>query len=274
MQTKIRVRSARILVTLATIWLAALTIATTASAQFHTLDRQGRKTKLDARANFVVPDSGSGFLVRTDLYGQFSISSFGIYGALPISKAVDTLGNDSALGNFEFGGIYSLGGDGPFSLVSHIGLSVPTADDSLSGALVNLTAHTTRVNEFYVAAVPDQTTLRLATSPILDLGIVFLRGDLGFDFAFPDVGDNRTIIRGNVGAGLNILLVTITGELANTGWVNAPASFTGDTWLHSASLGLSLNTPIVQPFVVFTSPLNDGLRGEIYEGTVGVKIEF
>ena len=38
--------------------------------------------------------------------------------------------------------------------------------------------------------------------------------DARANFAVPDVGDDRTINRGNVAAGLNVLLATITGEFA------------------------------------------------------------
>jgi hypothetical protein len=261
----------KLLLLLALIAISPL-VAGAAAAQFQTMDRQGSSTRLQATGAFVVPDT-SGYLVRTDLYGQVSFLGFGVYGALPITKPVDLGVSPTAVGNLEIGGIYTWDVVPTLDLVSHIGVAVPTASSGVNETLVNLGGHITRINDLIPAAIPDQTTLRIATSPVFELGPVFVRGDVGLDFAFPSGGSTLYLFRGNIGAGVNILLLTLTGEIANVGILNPPNGQDA-TFTHTASIGAVLNTPIVQPYLGFTSPLDEPFVGDVYEVALGLKLEF
>ena len=252
--------------------LVALVLALPVHANnFRTLDRQSTDSKADAAFSFVIPTALVGSLMRTDLYAQAQWGSWGVYGSLPVSTTIGITPGATTQGNLEGGIVHAWDITGPFSLVTHVGGSFATAGNSPTDILLNAASHASRPNEVFIAAVPNQYALRIATSPRVDLGPVFLQGDLGFDFAFPSGINAQTYMRANVGAGVNLLFATLTGEFTNTGDI-AGGVFNG--WLSAATLGLSFNTPFLKPYAAFTSPLNGGLAGNVYEVTFGASLTF
>jgi hypothetical protein len=176
--------------------------------------------------------------------------------------------DEITIGNIEVGGAHRLKTDGPISLVSHLGVVFPTANDSAKKTRVRQGGSTVQVGDYYIRTLPELWALRLATSPRLDAGPFFAQGDLGFDFLFPEHSSNEVGMRTSIGAGIKVLLVTATAEVANAGLISEKHSFN-----QTFSFGLRLNALVAHPHVTYTVNLNDRF-GDNYEIAFGASIGF
>jgi len=257
---------------------AVLTLATSANAQFQTMDRQQSKTGAEVQFSFVGlddPTIGDVTLMRTDLYGEVDVKGVGLYASLPVTRSIDVPGEETtAVGNLEMGGVHQMDLSGPVDLVSHIGVTAPTAGDSLTDVTINTFGSFARVGDLFFGSDPNLVSLRGATSPRWQSGPVFLRADVGIDVAIPtDDRDTEAAFRGNIGAGVDVMLLTLTTEISNVGIMTENGS-ASENFLHTLSLGATLNTPIAKPQLAYTTPLDDGLRGEIWVVSAGLALGF
>lgn len=253
--------------------LLAVLAAAPASAQWRTLDRQQIGTRADAQFNFVIPeDDRATTFVRTDLYGQLGWGALGIYGSVPLTRTVDRDEPVFAVGNAEFGVLHSALVDGSLSLTTHVGLVVPTASRGTEESVANSAGGVARVADAFTTSDPDLYTMRAAAAPHLDFGRVFVRSDLGFDLAVPeDERSEELYLRANLGLGARVGGGTFTAEVANTGLLTDSAS-ASTRYVHTGSLGLRWTLGVVQPYAAFTTPLDDGLRGEVYVVSLGAGV--
>lgn len=267
----------RITLSLCTV-ATVLAIASAAHAQFRTMDRQQSRTGAEVQFNFVGlddPTIGDVTIMRTDLYGEVGVFGMGLYGSLPVTRSIDGPGGETtAVGNLELGGVHKMSLTGPIDLVSHIGVTAPTASDSLNDIAINTFGSFARVGDLFFGSDPDRVSLRGATSPRWQSGPLFLRADVGLDVAIPtDDRDTEAAFRGNIGAGVDVLMLTLTSEISNVG-ILTESGTASERFLHTLSLGATLNTPIAKPHLAYTTPLDDGLRGEIWVVSAGLALGF
>jgi len=253
--------------------LVGLLLAVPAHAQWRTLDRQRNGTAADAQFNFVIPqDDAATTVVRTDLYGQLGRGALGIYGSVPLTRTVDRDDPGLAFGNAEVGVLHSVPVRGPLGLTSHVGLIVPTASRSSRASLTNTAGSVARVGDTFTGTDPDLFTVRVAASPRLDVGRLFLRTDLGFDVAVPRDGRSEDLyLRANVGVGARLGPAVLTAEVANAGLLTGPGS-ASERYLHTGAVGARWQLAFVQPYAAFSTPLDDGLRGEVYVVSLGIGV--
>ncbi len=245
--------------------------AGSAAAQFTTLDPQQVSTSAGVNISAVVvdrPDTELDSVLRADLYAEIGLVDFSLYGDLPIFATLAGEPDEVTVGNLEVGGAHRWSLDGPISVVSHVGLVIPTASKSRKKQDVAFSGSTGYVADLYVNSLPQLWAVRMATSPRLDFGAFFMQGDLGFDFLFPDIGSDEVGMRTSVGAGVDVAIATLTVEIANAGLISE-----SDTFEQTFSAGVDLNALIIRPRVTYTTGLSDGL-GDDYTLTFGAAISF
>ena len=231
-----------------------------------TLDRGDGISRigLDFGAAFVddgADDDGVAAL-RFDLFGQFvSNIGFGVYGDLPFARSVSDAEDETAIGNFELGGLYVI--ETPtLSLVFRGGLALPTADDDAAGFLTNYFASWTRLTDI-TQAIPNVTYMRLGFSPLYHWNRLFLRADVGVDLAVAE-GDEATglepdtIFRINVGGGIDFGSVALMAELVNLATTEDFDDFSEDDedFIHTFAATARFMGPMVQPYVTFGMPVD------------------
>lgn len=255
---------------------ASLLVAPAASAQYATMDRSSDEKMAGVQLDFVIPDKGNGFFLRTDLYLQATFGGAGAYLEFPFSTALpDGKDNTTAMGNLEIGGVYNMG----FSMLGlalRVGLVLPTASkDDLGKALTNAAANIGRLTDL-IQGAPSVFGLRLALSPRFDaLGFLFARADLGVDIYFA-TGDNPndtlTFFRGNIAVGAGVGIFKAALELVNYGNVGSGSpDGIASKFAHTFAVTLTFSPPIIHPYLAFVTPLDDGARGEVYVISAGIK---
>lgn len=231
---------------------------------FSTLDRPDDTSRLGLQLGLHLLDIPrvDAFGIRLEPYGQyvFPRSRFGIYGHLPISHlSVDDADDETAIQNLELGGFFLLGSPGRHVALRG-GLSLPTADDDLSGLATNAFTGFERITDL-VGIAPDSTWLRLSASPLLAHDRIFFRGDLGFDFKVDDDrGGRDDDLFAHLNAGLGVLLGgwALLFELANQANLDGDGD-ADDRYLHTLSVGVrSLGQ--TQAHVGIVLPLDESVR--------------
>lgn len=248
--------------------LAQRAPAQEADPGFVTLDRMDGASRVGIQLGVTSPDEQEDvWFLRTEFYGQVVLPGrpFGIYGMLPLSRAViEDEDDEGASGNIEVGGFY-LGRQGSLDLVVRGGLSLGTADDDLLGFFVNLGSTFDRIGDF-AAIVPDTTWLRLSGSGLWRSGSAFGRLDLGFDLPV-ESEDDDILMRLSAGAGATSGSVAFTAELVNFGNVTEDDDLE-DRFLHTLALSVR-TTGQHQVHAAFVLPLDEDLRGELWVFSFG-----
>jgi hypothetical protein len=254
--------------------LGALLVSAQASAQFSSLDPQQVSTSAGVNLSVVIVDSDQegaeklDSVGRADLYAEIGFVDFSLYGELPVFFTLAGSPSEATIGNLEAGVAHRYSMDGPMSLVSHVGLVIPTSSKSQRKSAVAFAGSTGVIRNLYINSTPELWALRVATSPRLDFGALFMQADLGFDFLFPDSQSDEVGLRTSIGAGVNAAIATVTAEIANAGLISE-----GDTFEQTFSIGIDLKTPVIQPRVTFTTGLSDDVADN-YTLTFGAAIEF
>ena len=262
--------------------LAGLLVVLSSSfclADFATLDRQTNQRQGTLELGFSIPDDGDGFVLRTELYGQFYYKWIGAYIDLPFNFLIlENADDEAAMGNMELGLYHVLELGDMFSIVGRFGVSVPTAADDFNGFGANLLGGMGRLTDVLTQSVPNATSIRPSVSALVDTDMLFARMDVGLDVIFPDNGDSEMFMRLNLGVGVHAGPVDFTVESANLGRLNtdegSPSHSASEEWLHTLSVKLSLPSEHVQPYVAFILPLDDNLRGDLYMLSLGVTGHF
>ena len=257
-----------------------------AQAQFSTLDMQdGARFKGGAQLDFTFPSDSQteGGLLRTNLYVGGGAGTFGGYVNLPFTTTHGTEDNELHFGNLELGAVANIG-LAMLDLTVRLGVTLPTAEKSLSAMMINASGSYGRLTDL-VQSVPGTMAVRVSISPQLELGILYARADVGFDFVIPTSDEayegssglltvkpkRADLIRLNAAIGVRLAIVGISLEFSNIGNLHAEeVQGGGDTFAHTLGIGVRLSTPIIKPYATFVMPLNDGLRGEFYVLTIGL----
>ncbi len=268
--------------------LCLLSLVSVASAdephETATLDRAAGSTGAGADLSFV-SDFDTGFVSRLDLHGQWMhASGFGAYGQLAISRAflddnelTPLIGkiDDVSLSNLELGGQYKKALSNELTIVGHVGIVLPTAQNDVGVFLTNLISAQRRFNDF-VTMVPDITALRLGVSPTWRSGVMFARADLGLDVILDSgdqMGTSDPIAHANLALGARQGKLSAAVELVTmiaTGDVSEGA----DRFVHTGALSLSYNAGSFTPNLAVVTPLDDAGRGEAISVGAGVTAKF
>jgi hypothetical protein len=251
--------------------LFAATLTNQASAQFTTLDPQQVSTQAGANVSLVVVDDrGSDLdsIVRADLLAELGFVDFSIYAALPAFFTLAGNPSKATIGNLEVGGAHRWSAGDGLSIVSHLGLVTPTASSNNKAVQVALAGSSGDIADLYVNSLPSTWGIRVAASPRLDYGALFMQGDLGFDFLFPNHASDEVGMRTSIGAGLSAAIATVTLEVANAGLISKKNAFD-----QTASIGVAINLLLVSPRVTYTTGLGDEF-GDEFSLTVGVGVGF
>ena len=153
------------------------------------------------------------------------------------------------------------------------GIALPTASDSVSGALANFDSRFERLTDFVLIG-PSYTTLRLSGSTVRQWDMIFLRADLGLDAVLnkPSASANATSVfgRANVAGAVRASGVDFTLELVNLIAFNGSSVPSGLTNHLLHTVALSVRTPGVDQFhfgLVF--PLDNSFRGDVWVVSLG-----
>lgn len=257
-----------------------LVLPAISSAQTITLDHVGEGNEVGVQTGVALYDSDlldDVTILRNDVYGRVALGKqSGIYFNLPISHvAVDAGEDETALGNIELGGFFNQRLDNVLTSY-RLGILAPTADDDFDSFIANALASPARLTDMASIAT-DTLTLRIAASPRVDLGMGFVRADLGIDTMVPtDNGDQRDVeafLRANVAAGVEVQKLTLALELANIGWITEEGDL-GDRFMHTAAVSASYDFGPIAAVAGLATPLDEDTRGDIWVPTVGLSGQF
>lgn len=208
-------------------------------------------------------ETGIDLGLRLDLGGQYvAPQGWGVYGYVPIShlQLADFAGDDSetAIGNIEAGGTFQLPA-GQMDVILRGGISLPTGPDLDDvGFAVNASTIPARLAEF-TSITGDITWLRLGGSLLHRQGNLFLRADGGLDLAIAEADgvDADPMVRVNLGAGVDLGTVTLSGELVTTGTTNGDAD---EQFFHTLAGTVAFNGAGLRPYGALVLPLDETFR--------------
>jgi len=242
-----------------------------------TLDRMDQASRLGIQVGFDKLDDidlSDSFFMRYELYGQyvFPNTGGGVYVQAPFAHWFNFMSRDSndhtSMGNIDIGGFLLPTHNS--DLILRLGLALPTASDDANRVATDGTVAFERLTDLFLAA-HDYTLLRLSASTVQEVGALFFRGDLGFDFTVdkPSNGQPSVLLRANVAGGARLDPVDLTVELVNLCAMNGEkVSGIENRFVHTAAAGF--NTRGTDQFrlgMVF--PLDEELRGEIWIFSLG-----
>jgi hypothetical protein len=220
-----------------------------------TMDRFDGQTKLATSLSYVGLDS-DGFIedataLHFDLYGQYmAAQGFGGYGAVNINYISANDDSETGIGNLEVGGLYLIPGATPIILRGGLVLATADEDDFLPN-IVGLYARFNDLPQNFAST----TWLRLSGHPIIRSGNLFFKADVGLDIPIDDDDTGiETLVRANVGGGIETGGVAIMGEL-----VNVYSTEDSDDQLVNtiAVTARFMQGGQLQPAVSFVLPLDD-----------------
>ena len=89
------------------------------------------------------------------MHGELGFGNWGLYSAFPIMFTFSGEPNGSVVGNLEVGGSHRWDLDGSLSLVSHLGIVIPTAKNDEEKNEIRMAGSTAQLGDYYVRSVPD-----------------------------------------------------------------------------------------------------------------------
>jgi hypothetical protein len=236
-----------------------------------TLDRMDAATRLGIQVGFDKINDlklSDGFVMRFEPYGQyvFPNHSVGVYGTLPIAHLFDSNSDDvTGVGNLDLGAFFL-----PLhnsELILRVGLALPSASTGSKEVFTNYLSGFERMTDFLLIGA-NYTTLRLSASTVQESGIVFLRGDFGFDLAVDKPSNGRGVfVRGNLAGGVRLPDIDLAAELVNIGYLDGSGDIS-KRFMHTLSGSFRTRGPH-QFYAGMVFPLDKGPRGEIWIVSLG-----
>ena len=227
------------------------------AGEFMTLDRADDESRLGAFLGILHvedTDLDEGAL-RLELHGQYlGDSGLGVYGAVPIHQIfLDDADDETALASIEVGGLMVRRIAPGQELALRAGVTLPTASDSLEGAIANVVGSQTRITDL-VQAIPDLITARVGGSLLGGIPGLVYRVDAGLDIPVASTDDDVEIqrdplLRLNGAVGMGVLGAgTLAFELVNVIATGDEDNSLSESTLTSAgvSLGVALAGAHVQ----------------------------
>lgn len=228
---------------------------------FAILDRGDGISRLGLDLGLVLVDPPpSDAAMRLELFGQALWPvGLGVYGAFPVARSIGASDDETALGDLELGGLFVLHRP-DISFVFRGGIALPTAGDEPLEVTINFLATQVRLTDIAMIH-PDAFYARLAFSPLVHLSNLFLRADLGADLPIEDELQADTLLRLNLGAGVDLGLVALMAELANLATTEDFGD--GEHFLHSFALTARFMGELLQPHISVGLPLDKTLRDQV-----------
>ena len=193
-------------------------------------------------------------------------SGFGGYAGLTASKSflddsnlfAPAADDQVALCNLELGGVYQQAVSRDLDVATHLGVTLPTADED-EGFVVNLLSATGRMGDL-VLALPNTMWLRAGVTPTFHKNGFFARADLGVDLAL----DSDTDLEGgmtdvgpfghlDVGVGYAQARFAASAELATTADLGEVDEHEG-RFVHTATLSGGYRAGTVVPHLALAPP--------------------
>lgn len=199
--------------------------------------------RVAAQARYVDPASGLGGYVR-----------------MPFAFASTTSSSITDLGDVELGGIFApkFGVPG-LGIVLHAGVTLPTGESGENERVVGLAEALLALPDVY-NSLPRATTIKLGVSPMIRIGAMFARIDLGLDLNV-DAKDT-TIGNGihyNAGIGVELGRTAVMLESENLSILDkhvANGVYRGTT-LNALALSARVSAGAVSPYFAVLIPLDD-----------------
>lgn len=233
----------------------------TSPPSFATLDRIDGRSLLGFDTGLTFLDGSNA--QRFELYGQasrdlgslrvggYASASFAHQSGQPGRPIGDVFAYDvHGMGNLEGGVILVV----QKLAVLRAGLVYPFTDTD--GSAANVTAGVVRLTDV-VRHARDGAWLRISTSPVLRIGRLFTRVDLGFDLCIRNCGapEAFSVMRGNVGLGWQEGPLIFTGELVNVLTTEDNRALV-DRLRHTAAASVRYTLRWVQPWLAFVQALD------------------
>jgi hypothetical protein len=185
-------------------WSLVIVLASSATAagdpEFVVLDHQSQVSEGGVEISDIV-ESNNFHALRFEPHAQYidPASGLGGYAQLPAGWAWGDCmfcASESAVGDLDLGALYARDVKQGLAIVAHAGIALPTSSFD-QFVLPSVTA--SRIEDLALE-IPHGTTLRFGASPILRMGRVFGRVDLGLDVnvsnRFPAGGGPRFVPTG------------------------------------------------------------------------------
>jgi len=230
----------------------------------------GSKVNLDVAAIVPTDSHADGGLFRSSFLGQYvAPNGFGGYAGISASTLLPErdFGSNSGIGNLELGGLFRHALSAGFDLGIRVGFVVPTASGDDRGFLQLASTAIARPADLATAFPTATTWLRLGVSPTYHRGPVFLRTDLGVDVPVSGAQQANPIEHINLGAGIEHEGFAVTAEL------QAIFTTNGEFFKVAGLSARYLGNP-VSPYVAVSTPLEDGLRGNVVTVATGLTFAF
>jgi len=239
---------------------------------FALMDNTGDGSKINLDVAAIGPTDGhadSGLFRSSILVQYVALNGFGGYAGISTSMLLPERdsGGDLDIGNLELGGLFRHALSPGFDLGLRVGFVVPTASGNDGGFLQLASTAIARPADLVTASPATTTWLRLGVSPTYHRGPVFLRTDLGVDVPVSGAQQANPIEHINLGAGIEHEGFAVTAEL------QAIFTTNGEFFKVAGLSARYLGNP-VSPYVAVSTPLEDGLRGNVVTVATGLTFAF
>jgi len=231
------------------------------SPRFAELDRADGASRGGLDLTYLVVKGGGTTALRFDAYGEYIDKHYGLggYVQLPVFYGNGSGMTSGGIGDVEVGAIYARAVSASFGIALRAGATLPSGATGDNGAFDQIVSFA-RSSDFYLA-IPKGASLRLAASPLVRVGVMFARVDLGVDVNFSQDGmaSFPTIYRLNVGVGALIVpQVAVTLENVNT-FIGSSSTSTGSN-IDVGALSVRYAGGTAHPFVAVSIPLDSASR--------------
>ena len=261
------------------VMVAAPAFADVETPGFVTMDRFDASSRAGGELSYLFPARyNSSTALRFDVHGQYvdPASGFGGYLSLPLGVVHDQDETEATVGDFEVGAIYAAKIPSPYlSVIARVGIALPTGStDEKAQTNVVLFESSTLANTYQ--ALPKGTSLRFSVSPIVRVGNVFGRLDLGIDKNLAqDQGDAEdAFFRLDVAIGVDVGPAALMAELVNLDTFS-PNQNDRPSWLSQLALATRIHVPGIQPYAALVFPLNDQTRSVVDAAlTIGAEVSL
>lgn len=202
---------------------------------FSTLDRTNSIDRVGLQLGF--SDAGSmglGAVKRVDLFANYRLSRFGVYGqysqtTLAATESATLTGRRTLEGGGTFHLPWSVAG-----LALRAGVAVPVANDDPNGYLAASAGAYQRPTDA-ATSFPASLAMRTGASVMRSHDLFVVQGDVGADWIAGGANGFDVVARGNLGLGVGVRSAMLTAELTNSVRVTDPSRR-----IHGFALGTTI----------------------------------
>lgn len=241
--------------------------------QFSMMDRVENGSGIEVTAGTVIIDGANGTILKNDYHLQLGLEQLGVYLFVPTTHIIGD-SNNSAMGNLELGAVGHTDLNS-IDLAYRFSVSLPTAGGTVEDALTNAFGAILDPANL-TAGMRDVLAIRTSVSPTMDLGPLFVRGDVGTDVLIgtgDSADDAEVILRLNGAVGLDVGGLSLAGEFTNSFLLTE----SGSDPLSSLGLTAAVDVDSTSLFVGVAIPVSNGLAGldsQAFVVNTGLRLNF